>query len=64
MRNAVRSISALAGLVLALTLALTTFAADAPTVEVTGVVLDTEGQPSRLIRRASRSSRRPTASPS
>ena len=45
MRNAVRSISALAGLVLALTLALTTFAADAPTVEVTGVVLDTEGQP-------------------
>ena len=46
MRIAVRSISALAGLVLALTLALTAFAADAvPTVEVSGVVLDTEGQP-------------------
>jgi hypothetical protein len=49
MRKAVRSISALAGLVLALTVALSAFAADAvPTVEVTGVVLDMEGQPAEV----------------
>jgi hypothetical protein len=45
MRIAVRSFAALAGLLLALTVALTALAADAvPTVEVSGVVLDTDGQ--------------------
>ena len=49
MRIATRSFSALAGLALALTVALTALAADAvPTVEVSGVVLDTEGQPAAV----------------
>jgi len=49
MRIAVRSLSALAGLVLGLTVALTALAADAvTTVEVSGVVLDTEGQPAEV----------------
>ena len=49
MRIAVRSFSALAGLLLALTVALTVLAADAvPTVDVSGVVLDTEGQPAEV----------------
>ena len=46
MRTVVRRMTALAGLVLAMTATATAFAADAvPTVEVSGVVLDTEGQP-------------------
>ena len=49
MRLAVRSASALAGLVLALTVGVTVLAADAvPTVDVSGVVLDTEGQPAEV----------------
>ena len=45
MRIAVRSFSAPAGLLLALTAAVTVLAADGvPTVDVSGVVLDTEGQ--------------------
>ena len=49
MRIAVRSVSALAGLVLALTVGVTVLAADAvPTVDVSGVVLDTEGQPAEV----------------
>ena len=46
MRSAVRPITVLAGLVLVLSATATAFAADGvPTVEVTGVVSDTEGQP-------------------
>jgi hypothetical protein len=46
MRSAVRSITLLAGLVLVLTATATAFAADGvPTVQISGVVLDTEGQP-------------------
>ena len=49
MRIAARSFSALAGLLLALTVALTVLAADAvSTVDVSGVVLDTEGQPAEV----------------
>ena len=49
MRIAVRSVSALAGLVLALTVGVTVLAADVvPTVDVSGVVLDTEGQPAEV----------------
>ena len=49
MRTAVRSFSALAGLVLALTVGVTVLAADAvTTVDVSGVVLDTEGQPAEV----------------
>ena len=49
MRIAVRSFSALAGLLLALTVAVTVLGADAvPTVDVSGVVLDTEGQPAEV----------------
>ena len=49
MRIAVRSLFALAGLLLALTVAVTVLAADAvPTVDVSGVVLDTEGQPAEV----------------
>ena len=49
MRIAVRSFFALAGLLLALTVAVTVLAADAvPTVDVSGVVLDTEGQPAEV----------------
>ena len=49
MRIAARSFSASAGLLFALTVGLTAFAADAvPTVDVSGVVLDTEGQPAAV----------------
>ena len=49
MRIAARSFSVLAGLLLALTVPSTVFAADAvPTVDVSGVVLDTEGQPAEV----------------
>ena len=49
MRTAVRPMAALAGLVLAVAATATVFAADAvPTVEVSGVVLDTEGQPAEV----------------
>src|SRR5262245_33378972 len=46
MRRAVRRVACLAGIGLALTASVTVFAADAvPTVEVTGFVVDLEGQP-------------------
>ena len=49
MRTVTRSIAVLAGLLLALTVALAAIAADAvPTVDVSGVVLDTEGQPAEV----------------
>jgi hypothetical protein len=49
MRTAVRHMATLAGLVLALTASVTAFAADAvPTVDVSGIVLDTEGQPAEV----------------
>ena len=49
MRTAVRHMATLAGLVLAMTASVTAFAADAvPTVEVSGIVLDTEGQPAEV----------------
>ena len=49
MRTAVRQMATLAGLVLAMTASVTAFAADAvPTVEVSGIVLDTEGQPAEV----------------
>jgi len=49
MRTAVRRTTALAGLVFTMTSTATAFAADAvPTVEVSGVVLDTEGQPAEV----------------
>ena len=49
MRTALRRLTALAGFVLAMTAASTAFGADAvPTVEVSGVVLDTEGQPAEV----------------
>jgi hypothetical protein len=49
MRIVTRSFSALAALLLALTVALPALAVDAvPTVDVSGVVLDTEGQPAEV----------------
>ena len=49
MRTAVRHMATLAGLVLAMTASVTAFAADAvPTVEVSGTVLDTDGQPAEV----------------
>ena len=49
MRTAVRHMATFAGLVLAMTASVTAFAADAvPTVEVSGIVLDTEGQPAEV----------------
>lgn len=49
MRSAVRHMATFAGLVLAMTASVTAFAADAvPTVEVSGIVLDTEGQPAEV----------------
>jgi hypothetical protein len=49
MRIAVRSFAALAGLWLTLAVALTVLAAEAvPTVDVSGVVLDTDGQPAEV----------------